>query len=116
MPPAIVSRHWRIKGLQREYQLRDQLEPNGPKAQPVHLAYQAPSHALAVKTLNFSPSSIRDRWASGGRDMASGLALLEQIDGSCGRFSYLPVDAGEAAMRTKTDVLSGDRPKLDRAA
>ena len=108
--------HRRIKGLQREYRLRDQLEPNGPKAQLVHLAYQAPSHELAVKTLDFSPSSIRDRWASGGRDMASGLALLEQIDGSRGRFSYLPVDACEAAIGAETGALPGDGPDLDRAA
>jgi NTE family protein len=42
----------------------------------VHLAYQAARHELAGKTLDFSPSSIRDRWAAGRRDMPAGATWL----------------------------------------
>ncbi len=53
----------------------------------VHLAYQAASHELAAKTFDYSPSSIRDCWAAGERDMTSGLALLQTAKDE-GRFQY----------------------------
>jgi NTE family protein len=89
-----------ITALQREFELLTKLEPQGPSVKLVHLAYQAARHELASKTLDFSPSSIRDRWAAGRRDMAEGLALLRTSPASEGRFDYLSVDpevAGKSA-------------------
>jgi NTE family protein len=78
--------------LKREYALREHYEPNGPRVRLVHLAYQTASHELAAKTFDYSPSSIRDRWAAGEHDMANGLALLEKAGDNEGRFHYLAVD------------------------
>jgi NTE family protein len=64
-----------IAALQREYGLRARLELDQPWIALLHLAYQAAGHELAAKTLDFSPSSIADRWAAGMRDLASALAL-----------------------------------------
>ncbi len=86
-----------IKALEREYGLRDELDPKGPRARLVHLAYQAASHELAAKTLDFSPASVADRWAAGRRDMESGLRLLKRPRRGSSRFSYLPVDPVKAA-------------------
>jgi NTE family protein len=85
-----------VKGLQREYELREQLDPKGPRVELVHLAYQAATHELAAKTMDFSPSSIADRWAAGRRDAAYGLDLLARAGEGGSRFSYLPVDARDA--------------------
>ncbi len=86
-----------IQALQREYTLREELDPKGPRARLVHLAYQAASHELAAKTFDFSPASVADRWAAGQRDMASGLRLLKRPRRGPSRFSYLPVDPDDAA-------------------
>jgi NTE family protein len=89
------GRH-RIEALRREFALHQELRPDGPRVRLVHLAYQAASHELAAKTLDYSPSSISDRWVAGQRDLASGLALLE-ADGTGGqRFEYLAVDPRQA--------------------
>jgi NTE family protein len=85
-----------IEALKREYALRERYEADGPQVKLVHLAYQAASHELAAKTFDYSPSSIRDRWAAGERDMASGLALLETAKDE-GRFQYLAIDPKLAA-------------------
>ena len=101
----------RVEGLRREYALRQELQPDGPRVRLVHLAYQAADHELAAKTLDFSPSSIRDRWAAGRRDMASGLALLEGAAASDGRrLEYLAVDPRGAGAAPEAG------PVLDRAA
>jgi NTE family protein len=101
----------RVEGLRREYALRQELQPDGPRVRLVHLAYQAADHELAAKTLDFSPSSIRDRWAAGRRDMASGLALLEAAAAGDGRrLEYLAVDPRGAG------AVPGAGPVLDRAA
>ena len=101
----------RVEGLRREYALRQELQPDGPRVRLVHLAYQAADHELAAKTLDFSPSSIRDRWAAGRRDMASGLALLEGAAAGDGRrLEYLAVDPRGAG------AAPGAGPVLDRAA
>ncbi len=66
----------------------------------MHLAYQAAGHELSAKTFDYSPSSIRDRWAAGQSDMASGLALLHEAEDDARRFKHLAVDpatAGAAA-------------------
>ena len=81
-----------IEALEQEYALRDRYEADGPRVKLVHLAYQAASHELAAKTFDYSPSSIRDRWAAGERDMASGLTLLRDANNGTGRFRYLAVD------------------------
>jgi NTE family protein len=86
-----------IEALEREYELRERLEPHGPRVRLVHLAYQAAGHELAAKTFDYSPSSIRDRWAAGARDMASGLALLEAPEADGRRFKHLAVDPVVAA-------------------
>jgi NTE family protein len=44
---------------------------------------------LAAKSFDFSPSSIRDRWAAGGRDAVRGLGLLAPDGRGNGRFKYL---------------------------
>jgi len=88
-----------IKALQREYELREQLDPKGPRVKLVHLTYQSASHELATKTFDFSPSSLADRWTAGNRDMASGLDLIADAGRATSRFSYLPVDA-EAATKS----------------
>src|SRR3954452_17890072 len=85
-----------IEALEREYELREQLEPDGPQVRLVHLAYQAAGHELSAKTFDYSPSSIRDRWAAGQSDMASGLALLEDADDKR-RFKHMAVDPKAAA-------------------
>jgi NTE family protein len=102
-----------INALRREYALRQELRPDGPRVRLVQLAYQAASHELAAKALDFSPSSIRDRWAAGRRDMASGLALLEGAMGDDGRqFEYLAVDPREAAAAAE----AGSGSVLERVA
>ena len=86
-----------IEALEREYALQEQLEPDGPRVRLVHLAYQAAGHELSAKTFDYSPSSIRDRWAAGEQDMASGLALLQGTTDDERRFKYLAVDPQAAA-------------------
>lgn len=100
-----------ITALRREYDLRERLEPNGPSVTLVHLAYQAAGHELAGKTIDFSPSSIRDRWAAGRRDMASGLTLLGAVPDQRRRFEYLPVDASDAAAAAE----AGAEAEMDSA-
>jgi NTE family protein len=89
-----------ITALKREFSLLQKHEPDGPSARLLHMAYQSARHELASKGLDFSPSSIRDRWAAGRRDMAAGLELLRTSPFPKGRFEYLsvkPEDAGAAA-------------------
>src|SRR5215213_9295698 len=99
----------RIDALRREYGLRERFEPDGPRVRLVHLAYQAAGHELAAKTLDYSPASLRDRWAAGRRDMAAGLTLLEGAGGER-RFEYLAVDP------RGTGAVPGPAPVQDRAA
>ena len=58
----------------------------------LHLAYQAGADQLAAKSFDYSPSSVRDRWAAGQRDMKAGLAALENRAGDGSRFSYVTID------------------------
>jgi NTE family protein len=102
-----------IKALQREYDLREQLDPKGPRVRLLHLAYQAASHELATKTFDFSPSSIADRRAAGERDMAVGLGLLHEEDGPARRFRYWSVDSEKAA---EIGPPAGSKGELVRAA
>ena len=100
----------RIDALRREYGLRERLEPDGPRVRLVHLAYHAAGHELAAKSLDYSPSSLRDRWAAGRRDMGSGLALLGGAGASDQLFEYLAVGPGRAR------AAPGSGPVLDRVA
>lgn len=88
-----------IAGLRREYELRDRLDPTGPAVTLLHLVYQAGADELAAKSFDFSPSSIRDRWAAGGRDAVRGLALLETGSRADGRFDYLTLPDSLVAQR-----------------
>lgn len=87
-----------LKALEREYALRDRWEPEGPKATLLHLAYYAGSDERAGKTFDYSPSSIRDRWAAGKRDMERSLALLDDAPGSSHRFRYLALGPRQEAV------------------
>ena len=70
-----------LQALKREYALRARVDPNLPVIRILHLAYQAAEHELSMKSIDFSPSSIRDRWAAGERDLAAGLARLQAAVG-----------------------------------
>jgi NTE family protein len=90
-----------ITALQREYALRQELRPRGPKVTLLHLAYQASADELAAKSFDFSPSSIKDRWEAGRRDMQGGLILLDERAPDDTRFAYVTRECanqrGEAA-------------------
>ncbi len=79
-----------IEALEREYALREELRPDGPAATLLHVAYQAGADELAAKSFDFSPSSMRDRWKAGTRDMADGLDRLAGTPPRARRFTYLP--------------------------
>jgi NTE family protein len=78
--------------LQREYKLRGELDPDLPSIMLLHSAYQAAGHELSAKTLDFSPSSIADRWAAGRQDVLRGLSQLPPAGAGPG-LTYRPVDA-----------------------
>ncbi|UYW28250.1 patatin-like phospholipase family protein [Methylorubrum extorquens] len=77
-----------ISALEREYTLRQRLEPNGPAVMVLHVVYKAAADQLSAKSFDFSPSPIRDRWAAGGRDMIHGLARLADRASHGRRFVY----------------------------
>jgi NTE family protein len=87
-----------VAALRREYALRQQIDPDGPAVTLLHLAYQAGADELAAKSFDYSPSSIRDRWDAGARDVAAGLAALEEgasQDGRPGHARFRYVTSGE---------------------
>ena len=77
-----------IAALKREYELRERLEPVGPNVTLLHVVYKAAADQLAAKSFDFSPSSIRDRWMAGGRDMAHGLDSLPPKEPGGPRFVH----------------------------
>jgi NTE family protein len=79
-----------VAALKREYALRAQLDPALPSITLLHLAYQAAGHELAGKTLDFSPSSIADRWAAGMHDMDVAVRMLP-VGGTGPGLTYLSV-------------------------
>ncbi len=83
-----------VAGLRREYELRERLDPAGPAVTLLHLVYQAGADELAAKSFDFSPSSIRDRWAAGRRDAERGLGLLRADKRASGRFEYFTLPDG----------------------
>jgi NTE family protein len=86
-----------IEGLRREYALRQELRPDGPKVTLLHLAYQAGADEVAAKSFDYSPSSVRDRWEAGRKDMAQGLALLGRQAREDTRFDYATLDGSGGA-------------------
>jgi NTE family protein len=62
------------------------------------LAYYAGSDERAGKTFDYSPSSIRDRWGAGKRDMKKSLALLDDAPRTRHRFRYLALDPRQEAV------------------
>jgi NTE family protein len=77
-----------IASLEREYALRQQLDPHGPSVTMLHLVYRAEADQLAAKSFDFSPSSIRDRWQAGSRDVARGADWLAGRAPADRRFTY----------------------------
>ncbi|GJD49604.1 hypothetical protein OPKNFCMD_2336 [Methylobacterium crusticola] len=67
-----------VAGLTREYALRQRLDPDGPRVTLLHVVHRPGADQLAAKSFDFSPSSIRDRWAAGVRDMARGADRLDR--------------------------------------
>ncbi|MBD2747449.1 patatin-like phospholipase family protein [Microvirga sp. BT688] len=98
--------HRALKGLKREYALREQLEPDGPQATLLHLAYFAGSDERAGKTFDYSPSSIRDRWAAGQRDMDKSLALLDSAPAERHRFRYLALSPEQEAASAEAGAVA----------
>jgi NTE family protein len=98
MQDMVFANHARlhVAALRREYALRERLEPEGLSVTLVHLAYRAPGHELAAKMFDYSPASVSDRWAAGGRDMARAFGLLAWPPERGGRFTYVPVEPGHA--------------------
>ncbi|KMO30786.1 patatin [Methylobacterium tarhaniae] len=77
-----------IAALEREYALRQRLDPHGPAVTLLHLVYRAEADQLAAKSFDFSPSSIRDRWQSGSRDAGRGADWLAGRAPAERRFTY----------------------------
>jgi len=92
-----------IAALRREYELRAQLAIKLPAIRLLHAVYQTPAHELSAKTLDFSPSSITDRWAAGAADLKAGLEMLESAPYQPG-FNYLTTYARN---RLHTDAGAG---------
>jgi NTE family protein len=95
-----------IAALKREYAVRREINPDLPPIRLLHLAYQAAPHELSTKSIDFSPSSIHDRWAAGERDVAAGLDRIKTADSRPG-LTYLTLPdrpssagvSGKAAIR-----------------
>ncbi|ACA17003.1 Patatin [Methylobacterium sp. 4-46] len=83
-----------VAALRRDYALHARLEPDGARATLLHLAYQGGPDEVSAKTLDFSPSSIRDRWAAGRRDIRRGLERLREAAPGPDRLTYLSVPDG----------------------
>ncbi|HEY0571289.1 MAG TPA: DUF3734 domain-containing protein, partial [Enterovirga sp.] len=89
-----------IEGLRREYALRQELRPDGTKVTLLHLAYQAGADEVAAKSFDYSPSSVRDRWEAGRKDMTLGLARLGGQAREDMRFDYVTLDGSGGAPAT----------------
>jgi len=87
-----------MKALQREYALHEKLQPDGPSVTLLHMAYHAGSDERAGKAFDYSPSSVRDRWAARQRDMESALALLSSAPAEKRRLRFLALDPKKSAI------------------
>lgn len=79
-----------IKALATELALRMQLDPKLPAITLLHSVYQTAAHEISMKSLDFSPRSLKDRWAAGSADMAIGIEKFRQIAPASG-LTYLNV-------------------------
>lgn len=103
-----------IAALRREYALRAELDPSLPPISLLHLAYQAAGHELAAKTLDFSPSSIADRWAAGMSDMSTALAMVPE-GGTGPGLTYLSADPEQGRVSAEAGRSSAAAPGADRS-
>lgn len=87
-----------IRALEREYALHEKLQPDGPSVTLLHMAYHAGSDERAGKTFDYSPSSVKDRWAAGQRDMESALALLKDAPAEKRRLRFIALDPRKSAI------------------
>lgn len=97
-----------VAALRREYALRAELTPRLPSITLLHLAYQAAGHELAAKTLDFSPSSIGERWAAGTRDVGSAMDMLP-AGGTGPGMTYLSVDPALGRLAAEAGRAGGAR-------
>ncbi|WP_262029178.1 patatin-like phospholipase family protein [Microvirga sp. Mcv34] len=95
-----------LKALEREYALRDRWEPDGPRATLLHMAYYAGSDERAGKAFDYSPSSIRDRWAAGTRDMEKSLSLLGDAPKEHRRLRYLALGPQQEAVSAQLGAMA----------
>jgi NTE family protein len=98
-----------IAALRREYALRAEMNPDLPAIRLLHLAYQAAAHELAMKSIDFSPSSVRDRWAAGARDLAAGLGRLNATPSEPG-LAYVTLPDPVAASSSAESVITAGGP------
>jgi NTE family protein len=91
-----------IKALEREYALRERMDPNGPSVTLLHLAYQSGSDERAAKAFDYSPASLQDRWAAGSRDMEHALAQLRRTNLEKKRFNVIRLDPHQATVSAET--------------
>jgi NTE family protein len=87
-----------MRALEREYALREKLEPDGPSATLLHLAYQSGSDERVGKAFDYSSASLQDRWAAGTRDMERALTQLSRTTLEMRRFNVVRLDPHEAAV------------------
>jgi NTE family protein len=95
-----------IAALQREYALREKLQPGQAATLLLHLAYHAASDERVGKAFDYSPSSIKDRWATGRRDMENGLALLATAPSDQPRLKVVTPNVATAALSAETGARS----------
>ncbi|HEU6442800.1 MAG TPA: patatin-like phospholipase family protein [Microvirga sp.] len=93
-----------IQALQREYGLRERIEPDGSSVTLLHLAYQSGSDERAGKAFDYSPASLRDRWAAGMRDMEHALAQLADARREAKRLNVIRLDPHVAAATAAADA------------
>jgi NTE family protein len=86
-----------IDALRREYALHERVEPDGSSVTLLYLAYQSGSDERAGKSFDYSPASLRDRWATGLRDMEHALVQLRRTRLEKKRLNVVRLDPGSAA-------------------
>jgi len=91
-----------IQALQREYALRERIEPDGSSVTLLHLAYQSGGDERVGKTFDYSPASLLDRWTAGLRDMEHALAQLEASQPETTRLRVIRLDPRAAAVSAET--------------
>ncbi len=91
-----------LQGLEQRFALLQELQPDGPSATLLHLAYQSGSDERAGKTFDYSPASLQDRWATGLRDMESALAQLRRTPLEKKRLNVVRLDPRQAAISAET--------------